>query len=162
MSVSISALTPEDLDAVVAVEGESFAEPWSQDLFDGEIAKDNRSYVVAKDVRGVVCGYGGVMVIGEDAHIVTLAVAPAHRERGLGSRLLMRLIEDASRRGAHHLTLEVRDSNIAAQELYRKFGFRQAGVRKRYYRTEDAVIMWAVDIDSAAYQARLDQIRRTA
>jgi len=162
MTVSIEPMTPEDLAAVVSVEGESFTEPWSQDLFGAEIIQANRLYVVAKDPSGEVCGYGGIMVSGEDAHIVTLAVAPEHREQGLGSRLLLRLINEASARQVHHLTLEVRESNIAAQDLYRKFGFDRAGIRRGYYRTEDAVIMWAVDIDSPAYRDRLHQIGRTA
>ena len=162
VTVAIEPMTSEDLAAVASVEGESFAEPWSQDLFGAEIIQANRLYVVAKDASGDVCGYGGIMVIGEDAHIVNLAVAPGHREQGLGSRLLLRLINEAAGRQVHHLTLEVRESNTAAQELYRKFGFAQAGIRRGYYRTEDAVIMWAVDIDSPAYRDRLNQIGRTA
>ena len=162
VSVSIEPMHPGDLEAVAAVEAEAFAEPWSQELFTCEIAQQSRVYFVAKDAAGAVCGYGGIMVTGPDAHVVTLAVAVPYRERGLGSRLMMRLITAAAERGVHHLTLEVRDSNKAAQELYRKFGFERAGVRKRYYRTEDAVIMWAMNIDSSGYQERLDRIGRSA
>lgn len=162
VNIVISPMAREDLEAVAALEMEAFAEPWSREVFDAELLQSNRVYVVAKDPAGVVCGYGGITVVGEDAHLVTLAVAPAHQERGLGSRLMLRLIGEASARNIRHLALEVRESNQAAQELYQKFGFERAGLRKGYYRTEDAVIMWAVDIDSADYRNRLDHIGRTA
>jgi ribosomal-protein-alanine N-acetyltransferase len=72
------------------------------------------------------------------------------------------LVEAARDGGARHLTLEVRESNEAALELYRKFGFEPAGVRKAYYTTEDAVVMWAIDIDSVDYQRTLTSIRKEA
>ena len=102
------------------------------------------------------------MLVGEDAHVVTLAVAPAHREKGLASRMLMELIDIARAHGVRHLTLEVRESNEAALELYHQFGFEPAGTRKGYYTTEDAVVMWAVDIDSTDYEGTLASIREEA
>jgi ribosomal-protein-alanine N-acetyltransferase len=102
------------------------------------------------------------MLVGEDAHVVTLAVAPGYRERGVASGIMMELIGLARANGARHLTLEVRESNQAALELYRKFGFEPAGTRKGYYTTEDAVVMWAVDIDSVDYQVTLASIRKEA
>ncbi len=99
------------------------------------------------------------MLVGEDAHIVTLAVTPNERRRGVGSLLMVSLIERAREHGARNLTLEVRRSNDAAQDLYRRFGFEEVGLRRDYYRTEDAVVMWAVDIDSDIYQGTLDAMR---
>jgi len=154
-------LLNDDLDDVLEVESASFVEPWSRALFADEIAQPNRRYLAAFD-GDAVCGYGGVMLVGEDAHVVTLAVAPGFRERGVASQLLMALIDAAGAGGARHLTLEVRESNQAALELYRKFGFEPAGTRKGYYTTEDAVVMWAVDIDSVDYQGTLDSIRKEA
>jgi ribosomal-protein-alanine N-acetyltransferase len=86
-----------------------------------------------------------------------LAVDPAWHRRGIAQRLLANDAREAVRRGARHLTLEVRVSNDAAQALYRKFGFAPAGVRRNYYveTNEDALIMWANDIDEPAYQQRL-------
>ena len=75
---------------------------------------------------------------------------------------MMELIDLARANGARHLTLEVRESNQAALELYRKFGFEPAGTRKGYYTTEDAVVMWAIDIDSVDYQVTLTSIRKEA
>lgn len=159
--MTIRALYEGDLDSVLEVESASFVEPWSRSLFAEEIAQPNRRYLAAFD-GNAVCGYGGVMLVGEDAHVVTLAVAPDYRERGVASRLLMALIDAAGAGGARHLTLEVRESNQAALELYRKFGFEPAGTRKGYYKTEDAVVMWAVDIDSVGYQGTLSSIRKEA
>ena len=99
------------------------------------------------------------MLLGEDAHIVTLAVIPEERQKGVGSLLMVSLIQAAKQRGARNLTLEVRSSNQAAQRLYRKFGFEGVGLRRDYYRTEDALVMWAIDIDSAGYEGTLDEMR---
>lgn len=159
--MTIRPLLDGDLDSVIEVETASFVEPWSRALFAEEIAQPTRRYITATDA-GSVLGYGGIMLVGEDAHVVTLAVEPEHREKGLASRLLMALIDIARANGARHLTLEVRESNKAALELYRKFGFEPAGIRKGYYATEDAVVMWAVDIDSADYEVTLAPIRAEA
>ncbi len=161
LNISLRPLDEADLDEVAVVEAASFVEPWSRALFTEEISQPSRRYVAALDGEHI-CGYGGIMLVGEDAHLVTLAVAPGYREQGLASRLLVDLIDMARANGARHLTLEVRESNAAALELYRKFGFEPAGRRKGYYTTEDAVVMWAIDIDSVDYQQTLASIRQEA
>ena len=161
VDISCRQLTAADLPAVMEIETASFTEPWSSELFTAELAQPNRRYVVAQR-GGAVCGYGGVMVMGEEATILTLAVAPSIRGHRVATRLLFELVQEARATGARHLTLEVRESNLAAQELYSKFGFQPAGTRKGYYRTEDAVIMWAVDIDSEEYEETLRTIRKEA
>ena len=99
------------------------------------------------------------MLVDDDAHLTTLGVAPEARRRHLGTRLLLALVERALDSGSRHLTLEVRASNTNAQRLYERFGFAEVGKRHGYYRGEDAVVMWAIDIDAAEYQERLDGIR---
>jgi ribosomal-protein-alanine N-acetyltransferase len=94
--------------------------------------------------------------------VTTLAVACEARRRGLGTHLMLALVEAAVAAGSSHLTLEVRVSNEAAQRLYRRFGFETVGLRRHYYRDEDALIMWAMDVDSAEYARRLAQIREEA
>jgi ribosomal-protein-alanine N-acetyltransferase len=148
-----------DLDTVVRLEAETFPQPWSEALFRDELAGDNRIYLVAEDDEAVVVGYGGLMLVGDDAHILTLAVIPAMRRRRLGARLLVGLVDAARAAGARHLTLEVRRSNVGAQRLFEVFGFSAVGVRKHYYRDEDAIVMWAVDIDGSDYAARLEAVR---
>lgn len=155
---SIRPMDPEDIPAVAALEGRVFADPWSENAFREELATASRHYLVAEEGSAIL-GYGGLLVVDDDAHIVTLAVEPGARGRGLGTRLMVRLAEEALRAGAAHLTLEVRVSNQPAQSLYRRFGFETVGLRRHYYRDEDALIMWALDIDSEGYQRRLAEIR---
>jgi [ribosomal protein S18]-alanine N-acetyltransferase len=93
--------------------------------------------------------------VGDEAHITNLFVEPRSRGRGVGRRLLVGLIQGAVDRGARHLTLEMRPDNEAARALYASVGMAPVGVRTRYYGDEDALIMWAHNIDSPEYRERL-------
>ena len=158
--VQLAPMRRRHLRAVLRIEAQVYPRPWSLRLFMSELAlRTTRSYTVAL-VDGVVAGYSGLMVSGEDAHVTTLAVEPRWQERGIGSRLLLRIARTAVEHGARHLTLEVRVTNQPAQALYRKFGFAPAGVRKNYYveTNEDALVMWANDIDGVDYRRRLSRI----
>ena len=96
---------------------------------------------------------------GPQAHVTNIVVAPAARRTGVGAQLMEWLAWTAIERGCVAWTLEVRASNVAAQELYRLFGFAPAGLRKRYYEnTEDAIVMWCHDIQSVEYAERLRSI----
>lgn len=156
-SVVVAPMRRRHLRAVLRIEGQVYPRPWSLRLFMSELAlRTTRTYSVAL-LDGVVGGYSGLMVTGEDGHVTTLAVDPRWQRNGVGSRLLLALARAATEQGACHLTLEVRMSNTPAQELYRTFGFAPAGVRKNYYveTNEDALIMWANDIDGPEYRQRL-------
>ena len=119
-------------------------------------------YYVAK-VGPSVVGYSGTMLVGDDAHVTTIAVDPDWQRNKIATRLMLNIARDAVERGAKHLTLEVRVSNEPAQAMYRDFGFHPAGIRKGYYveTNEDALVMWADDIDSPEYGARLSQVEAT-
>lgn len=145
---TIRDMTPEDLPAVVAMESANQPTPWSENVFREEIAADNRTYLV---VGEPVVAFGGVMVIGEEAHITNLLVAPASRRQGLGRALLVALVEAAVRLGAKHLTLEVRAGNTGARALYASVGMAPVGMRRDYYGDDDAIIMWAHDIDAESF-----------
>lgn len=159
-SVRLLPLTLDDLDDVVALEARTYSTPWSERVFRDELTTDNRSYLKAVDVSGRLVGYAGLMEVGEEAHVTTVVVDPDHRGGRVGTRLMLSLVTNAIERGAGSLTLEVRVSNAAAQALYRRFGMAPVGVRKGYYLDEDALVMWAHEIDSAEYAARLDDIRQ--
>lgn len=109
-----------------------------------------------------VVGYGGVWLTVDEGHITTLASAQNVRRRGVGELLLNGLIEAARELGAEVLTLEVRVSNLAAQQLYLKYGFEARGTRRRYYtdNNEDALIMWTGPITAPEYQKRLLRLRQ--
>lgn len=157
LEVHLVPMRRRHLRSVLRIEAEVYPRPWSLSLFLSELAlRGSRVYTVAR-VDGFVCGYAGIMLSGEDAHVTTIAVDPAWHRRKIGTRLLAHLTREARRRGARNLTLEVRISNSPAQEMYAKFGFKPAGVRRNYYMetNEDALIMWAEGIDSPEYDAML-------
>lgn len=157
LDVHLVPMRRRHLRAVLRIEAQVYPRPWSLPLFMSELnMRSSRVYYVAR-VHGSVVGYCGLMLVEGDAHITNIAVEPAWHRQQIGTRLLLNAARQARVRGANHLTLEVRMSNRGAQAMYRKFGFEAAGVRKNYYAEskEDALIMWAHDINSADYAERL-------
>jgi ribosomal-protein-alanine N-acetyltransferase len=157
LDVTIGPMRRRHLRGVLRIEQQVYPRPWSMGLFMSELGiRGSRIYVVAR-VGTTLVGYGGLMLIADDGHVTTLAVDPAWHRHKLGTRLLHTLATTAIRRGAKNLTLEVRASNQPAQNLYRAFGFAPAGIRKGYYveTQEDAIIMWANDVDTPEYADRL-------
>lgn len=158
---AVRPMTPADVAAVADLEVEAFVDPWPPAVFFEELALPEREYLVVED-GGKIVAYGGLMVVDEDAHIMTIAVTPRRLREGFGTRVMLALCDAALERGARHLTLEVRETNSAAAALYERFGFTSVGRRPRYYQDkEDAIIMWAVDVDAPEYRSRLDRIRET-
>ena len=151
--ITIRGFEPEDVPAALMLEKMNQLQPWTEGIFNDELSAENRTYLVAED--GALCGFGGVMLVGDEAHITNLLVAPEHRGQGIGRRLMIRLIEAAIAEGARHLTLEVRSENEAARSLYSGLGLAPVGMRPGYYDDDDALIMWAHDIGSAEYAERL-------
>lgn len=157
-SVAIRPMIRSDIPAVVAIESEVYSHPWSPRVFFDELSMTNRTYLVAEGSSGIL-GYGGLLIVEEDAHITTLAVVEEARGQKLGIRLMLALVDAALEHNARHLTLEVRLSNTSAQGLYERFGFEPVGRRKNYYVDEDALIMWATDIDTDEYGRLLAGVR---
>lgn len=151
--ISVRSFESSDMLDAVALEAANQPTPWSEGIFADELSAANRTYLVAED--GGVVGFGGVMVVGEEAHITNLLVDPSRRGEGIGRRLMIALIDAAIDRGARHLTLEVRSRNEAARSLYESLGMAPVGVRPGYYDDDDALILWAHDIDSDEYAETL-------
>lgn len=109
-----------------------------------------------------VVGFAGMWMHVDEAHIATIATHPGWRRRGVGERILVNLLREAQRRRAEIVTLEVRVSNVAAQHLYRKYGFEEVGRRKAYYQDnrEDALLMTIVHFNTPEYRAQLDALER--
>jgi len=158
MIAEIREMNRHDIPSVATLEQVVYDSPWSVRVFYDELALGNRRYIVAEE-DGVVVGYGGMLIVENDAHITTLAVDPEARRQRLGTRLMIALIDAALEVAVGHVTLEVRMSNEGAQALYERFGFTPVGLRKNYYRDEDALGMWANDIDGVEYQARMMGVR---
>ena len=159
--IVIEEMTLDDIDAVQEVERASFPVPWPANAFRHELTQNkNAHYIVAKE-GGRVVGYAGLWLSLDEAHITTFAVLPEYRRRKIGERMLLSLFERAGKLGAEWLTLEVRASNLPAQRLYEKYGFRPAGIRRRYYsdNNEDAIIMWTDRLKDRAVRERLEKLR---
>lgn len=144
MPVLILPMTPDDVDDVVEIEKLSFSTPWSRSALLGELRYPNKTVYLVARVGGRIVGYVGLWIIMDEGHITNIAVHPDYRGQGIGTRLLLFLIEVARSRGVTAITLEVRKSNVSAQKLYERMGFVPSGVRQGYYRdnNEDAIIMW--------------------
>lgn len=158
--VVIAPLRAKDLRGVLRIEEAVYPQPWSHRLFAEELAqRKSRAYRAAWVGRAIV-GFAGQMLIDDEAHVNNIAVDPAWQGRGLGAVLLLDLVRTALDRGGRHLTLEVRVGNEPALALYRRFGMEPVGVRPNYYPDtgDDALIMWARDIDSEAFARRLASI----
>lgn len=108
-----------------------------------------------------IIGFAGLWLMVDEAHITTIATHPDYRGRGVGELLLSALIDISYEIGARMVTLEVRVSNHVAQNLYRKYGFQEYGVRRRYYSDnhEDALIMWTPEIRDPAYRQQFQRLK---
>ncbi len=148
-----------DLDDVMDIEPVAFgSHHWSRQSFINELVNPKGNYFAAVDETGRLMGYSGFWLIGEEAHITTLAVHPDFRRQYVGERLLINNILESANLGALWLTLEVRVSNDAAQQLYFKYGFRSLGQLKQYYQDngEDALVLWT---DNTATREFLDRFK---
>jgi len=155
-------MRPEYLGQVLGIEQASFKNPWPPAAFAAEIQHPWSWFRVigpAKKTDGIsrVDGFIICWVILSDMHVLNLAVLPECRRKSLGSALLQDSLADFSRQGGGYVSLEVRPSNLAAQELYRAFGFEVVGRRKQYYRSdnEDALIM-ALEVEEEQMRGRKD------
>ena len=163
LTVHVQSMRRRHVRAVLRIEQQVYPRPWSASLFLSELAlRSTRAYYVARVGRELV-GYAGLMMTLDEGHVTTIAVEPRWHRNKIAIRLLLVLAREAIARGAVSLTLEVRMSNKGAQDLYRQFGFAPVGVRKNYYQevNEDALVMWAHEVDQPAYTELLDSIERT-
>ena len=159
--IVIEDMTADDIPAVQEVERASFPVPWPVNAFKHELTQNkNARYIVAREGERIIA-YAGLWLALDEAHITTFAVIPERRRRKIGERMLVRLFDLATNLKAEWLTLEVRASNLAAQKLYEKYGFRRAGVRRRYYsdNNEDALIMWTERLRERSVKDRLAKLR---
>lgn len=144
MSNTVRPATEHDVPVISELEANIFGSTaWSRDLVIEEVTGPHRTYIVLEDAHGKILGYGGVLVIGHDADIQTIAIVPESRGNGLGRTLLTELLSEARVKDAWQVFLEVRADNEAAVSLYRSYGFEHLAVRKQYYQPDgvDALVM---------------------
>jgi ribosomal-protein-alanine N-acetyltransferase len=162
LEVVIAPMRSRDLNDVLIIERAVFPHPWSRRIFVEELAqRTSRSYRAAW-VGTRLVGFAGQMYIDDEVHVNNIAIDPAWQGLGLGAAVLLDLVRTGLAHGARHLTLEVRVGNMPALALYKRFGLAPVGIRRNYYPEtgEDALVMWARDIDSDGYAERLDGIAR--
>jgi ribosomal-protein-alanine N-acetyltransferase len=151
--ITISKMRPSDIESVARLERQCHVLAWNANAFATELSNPVASYYVAKTEDGSLAGYGGIWVVVDELHITTISSDPQLRGQGVGDKLLLVLIAEGIRLGATRATLEVRESNLIAQRLYEKYGFKNAAKRRQYYadNRENAIIMWAEGISTQAY-----------
>ncbi len=152
--VYLTDMRPSDVADVTALERRCYTLPWSPNAYVTEIGNPSAHYVIARrnDTHEVI-GYGGIWVVMDEVHITTLAVDPIMRGRKIGERLLIELMFEGVKRGALRATLEVRQNNHIAHNLYLKFEFHDVAIRRSYYSDngENAIIMWAEGVATPRY-----------
>jgi ribosomal-protein-alanine N-acetyltransferase len=139
----------DDIDKILEIENISFPSPWGRIAFECEISKmlsGLSMFKVAEDEdNNKLCGYICADIIIDYIHILNLAIAPDYRRKGIAGEFIRIIESNAIQRKNYGITLEVRETNTAAINLYRKFGFEIKGKRERYYENkDDALIMWKI------------------
>lgn len=145
MKIDYSLMNETHINGVYELSKECFATPWTLDSINNELNNSLAKYVIAQDSStGDVIGFVGVWIIAGEGDITNIAVSSKYRKQGIASNLLIKLFEVCKTFDCNDITLEVRYSNVPAQNLYKKFGFKEEGLRKGYYSDngEDALIMW--------------------
>jgi len=149
-SLTIRRARISDLEAVVGIERDSFADPWSRESFESSLALDRIRFLVAVEANEssqgggeTILGYVVALLLFDEAEIADLAVAPSARRRGIGGLLMDRASADAAKAGVRSVYLEVRESNSAARALYESRSFLAVGRRRGYYQhpSEDALLL---------------------
>lgn len=145
MKIDYSLMNESHANGVYELSKECFAIPWTLESINNELNNPLAKYVIAQDLStGKVVGFVGVWIIAGEGDITNIAVSSKYRKLGIASNLLIKLFDVCKTFNCEDITLEVRASNIPAQNLYKKFNFKEEGIRKGYYSDngEDAIIMW--------------------
>ncbi len=142
-NIVIEVMAQNDIEGVFQVEKNCFRDYWSKESFQKELKNDVARYLVAK-IDDKVVGYIGIWLVLDEGHITNVAVHEDYRGIKIGDKLVKSMIEKCKENNIVAMTLEVRVSNVVAQNLYKKYGFKLSGIRKEYYsdNKEDAMIMW--------------------
>ena len=138
----IRRMTLEDIPAVVEIEKQCFSLPWSEKSFEDSITREDTIFLVC-ETEDAIAGYMGLYLSFDEASVTNVAVSPNLRKQGCGEALVTKAKEAAKEAGAECVFLEVRQSNEPALSLYKKKGFEEIGIRKKFYEhpVEDAIIM---------------------
>ncbi|MBE9207241.1 ribosomal protein S18-alanine N-acetyltransferase [Nostoc sp. LEGE 06077] len=161
----LRSLTIDDLSAILELDQACFGGLWTMEGYQRELDSPNSELLgLFSPLSSIkLLGMGCFWSIVDEAHITILAIHPQYHRQGLGQALLYALLKTSGDRGLERATLEVRASNLAAISLYQKFGFKTAGLRRRYYQDngEDALILWLSELQYPQFQKTLDSWHTT-
>jgi [ribosomal protein S18]-alanine N-acetyltransferase len=163
--IAIKLLTPAEVPEMVKLDRICLGSLWTEAAYLREIASDKSTLVILRlwesklNNQPQTIGMGCLWSIVDEAHITLLGIHPDFRRQGLGRLLLFSLLEDAIARQLEWATLEVNECNLAAINLYQKYGFQIAGKRKNYYQPtgDDALILWLKGIQQDTFKSNLIQ-----
>jgi [ribosomal protein S18]-alanine N-acetyltransferase len=159
--IVVDRMKVDDLPAVHEIERDSFTTPWPAHAYQHELENNRLAHYIVARCGDTIAGFAGMWLLVDEAHITTFATGRPWRRQGIGERLLLALLDLSAARGAHEATLEVRPTNIPARRLYEKYGFKNVGVRTRYYsdNNEDALIMTTDALEGRSMRARIAELR---
>lgn len=143
---SIRKMEPEDVDKILLMVSTSFLNPWSKEMFLGELFHPiSHCYFLCEEDamdQGSAAGFICFRVMGEESELLNIFIHPKHRQKGLGKWLMKFYIDFCQRKGVDKFYLEVDPLNLPAVRLYQSFAFQQSGVRKNFYQGRyDALVM---------------------
>ena len=143
LTITVRAMSLNDLPQVVAIEAQSHLEPWTQQAFRAELETSLVAQPLVALRKDEIIGYVVPWFVVDELQIANLTVKESFRQLGVGRLMLTHVLQMASARNCRNAYLEVRDSNVAARALYESLGFFVEGVRPKYYgrAQEDAVLM---------------------
>ncbi len=144
--IKIRRMGKEDIAGASHIERLSFPNPWSSNIFSVELEKEDFAFYYVMEYQHSLVAYTGYWKIRNEAHLVTFAVHPSFRRKGLGSQLLQHILKEIEKQNLGKVTLEVRSSNSTAQRFYQEFGFERIAIRPHYYidTNEDAIVYWKI------------------
>ncbi len=162
MEYKVRPMELSDLAQVNEIEQKTFPSPWSMTYFERELKTNKAARYLVVCQEEMILGYVGLWLIVGEIHITTIAVREEYRGRGIGELLLISVIEFALEHEAQVITLEVRESNLAAQALYKKYGFVEVGRRRHYYLDtgEDALLMSLENISSTSFRNNFQRLKK--
>jgi ribosomal-protein-alanine N-acetyltransferase len=141
MDTSVEPGRPDDAPELARIARASFPDPWSEAVLRAELERPSSVALVAR-AGGEVAGYALGWRVHDEVQLLSFAVAPAHRRRGVGRALLARYVDELRAAGVRRLTLEVRESNLPALALYRRLGLAHEGARPRYYPGGETALLY--------------------
>jgi len=151
--MKIRPATVEDIPALVAIEQDTYKNPWNERMMRGEVSENSHAHVTVMDYNGIIIGYACFWIIDDEAMLNKLTISKPLQGKKLGQLLLQDTINRIRSANCQRITLEVRVSNLTAQAVYQKASFERIGIRKKYYDDgEDAQVMLLQLREGEAYE----------